>query len=126
MRTALEHLGMALFARQPDALDARQLLRIANVADETINRSLELVGRHERVDRERGNRLAGIGGLAGLLDEVDHIAAERGAVERAGEEADDQAQAVALVIADRQQMALVGALGVGERLALAIDHPAER
>ena len=51
---------------------------------------------------------------------------ERGAIERAGENADDQAQAVAFVIADRQQMAFVGALGIGQRLAVAIDHPADR
>ena len=43
-----------------------------------------------------------------------------------GKKPDDQAQAIALVIADRQKMAFVGALGIRQRLALAIDHPASR
>ena len=39
---------------------------------------------------------------------------------------DDQAQAVALVVADRKQQAFLRALGIGERLAVAADHPADR
>ena len=100
--------------------------RVTDVADHRIDVALELGGRHERVDRDRGDCLAGIGRLAGLLDEIDHVAAERRAIERAGEQSDDQAQAVALVVADRQQMALIGPLRIGQRLALLVDHPADR
>ena len=68
----------------------------------------------------------GIGRPAEVLGEIEHILPERRAVERAGEQPDDEAQAVALVLADRHQQALVHALGIGERLAFAVDHPADR
>jgi hypothetical protein len=47
----------------------------------------------------------------------------RRAVERPGEEADDEREPVALVAADRQQQPSA-ALRIGEGLALAVDHPA--
>ena len=119
-------LGVALLARQPDPLDARQPPRIADIADKLVDSALELAGGMKASIDNGRDRLAGIGRLAGLLDEIDHVAAERRAVECAGEEPDDQAQSGSLVVADRQQMAFVGALRIGQRLALAVDHPADR
>src|ERR1700722_9811782 len=91
VRAAVQKLGVALLARQPDALDAGQALRIADIADHLVDGALEIGGWHECLDRYRCNRLAGIGRLAGLLDEVDHLATERGAVERAGEQPNNEA-----------------------------------
>ena len=39
---------------------------------------------------------------------------------------DDEREPVALVVADRQQETFVGALRIGQRLALAVHHPADR
>src|SRR5580692_10696967 len=105
VRFALHHFSVALLARQPDALDARQPPRAADVADYLIDRALEVGRRHEGLDRDRGNRLPGIGGFAGFLDEIDDVAAKRRAIKCAGKEPDDEAQAVALVIADREEVA---------------------
>ena len=56
---------------------------------------------------------------------IDHVAAERRAVEHAGEQADHQRKPAALVAADRQQHALADLLRIGDRLAgLAVHHPA--
>ena|SRR5437764_6399219 len=74
VRAAVETFGMALLTGKPDALDARQPARLANVADETIHGLFELRGRHERLDRQRHDRLAGIGCLAGFFDEIDDLA----------------------------------------------------
>src|SRR5580704_2593453 len=125
VRAPLQQLGVALFAREPDALDARQPLRVADIADEVVDRALELGRRNESVDRYGRDRLSGIGRLAGFLDEIDHVATHRGAIERAGQDADDEAQTVALIFADRQQIAFIGFLRIGQRLAVAVDHPAD-
>ena len=56
---------------------------------------------------------------------IDDIAAERRAVQHAGEQPDHQRKPAALVAADRQQHALVDLLRIGDRLAgLAVHHPA--
>ena len=119
-------LMMALLAGQPDAIDPGQPLGAAHGADRRIDMALELRRRRERLDRNSDDGVAGIGGLALLLHVIDHLASEGRAVEHAGEQPDDQAQAVTLVVADRQQHAFVGAPGIGERLAVASDHPADR
>src|ERR1700733_6206313 len=74
MRTAVQKLGVALFARQPDALDARQSPGIADIADQAIDAALEFGRWHESLDRDRRDGLAGIGRLAGFLDEIDYLA----------------------------------------------------
>ena len=56
-------------------------------------------------------------GVRVVVVEVDDVAAHRRAVQRAGEQAEDQRQAVALVAADRQQEAFVRALRIGQRIA---------
>ena len=62
--------------------------------------------------------------------EVDHVPAHRRTAQGACEQADDHGEPIALVArlhaAERQQHAFVGAPGVGQWLALAIDHPAFR
>src|SRR6202048_1153618 len=70
--------------------------------------------------------MPGVGCLLRFFYEIDDLLAEGGSVESAGEEPDHQAQAIALVVADRKKEPLVRALGIGERLAVAIDHPAHR
>ncbi len=126
MRAAVEPLGVALLAGKPDAVNAGQPPRLTNVANETVDGVLELSRGHKGLDGQRHDRLAGIGCLASLFDKVDHLASHRGAVQRAGKERDDEAQPIAFIITDREQMAFVGALGIGQRLALAVDHPADR
>jgi hypothetical protein len=59
--------------------------------DHLIDRALELGGRHERVDRNRCDRLPSIGRFSGLLDEIDDVAPQRRAIECAGQEPDDEA-----------------------------------
>src|SRR5262249_60978961 len=82
-------LDMALLAGQPDALHGRQSLGAPHGADGDIHLPLELLGRGERLDRKRHHGMAGIGGLAGLLDKIDDLAAKRGRIENAGKEPDD-------------------------------------
>src|ERR1700716_1111045 len=123
---ALLPLEMTLLAGQPDALDPGQPLGAAHGADRGVHVALEVCHRHEAFDRDGDDGVAGVGRFARLLDEIDHVAPESGAVERAGEEPDDQAQARTLIVADREQEAFVGALGIGERLAVAAAHSADR
>ena len=117
-RACCDALGVALLARQPDALDARACARCAQVAHQRVDAPLERL-RRRRTRRGRSRRSPGrCWSRAVVVVEVDHVLAHRRAVQRAGEQADDQRQAVALVAADRQQEAFLGALRVGERLAL--------
>src|SRR5262249_4062109 len=68
MGTAIDPFGVALLAGKPDAVDAGQALRLTDIADETVHRFFELNRRHESLDRQRHDRLAGIGRLAGFFD----------------------------------------------------------
>jgi hypothetical protein len=84
---------------------------------------LELGDVAERRDVDRQDRLAGVRGALEIGVEVEHVLAHRRPVQRAGKQSDDEREPVALVAADRQQEALVRALRVGDRTALAVDHP---
>jgi hypothetical protein len=117
-------LRLALLAGQPDALDPGHALARAQVANELVDPALERRRVAERGEIDHRDRLAGVGGGREVAVEVEHVLAHRRAVERAGEQADDQREAVALVAADRQQEAFVGTLRVEQRPALAVDHPA--
>src|SRR5262249_24767248 len=103
-------LEMALLPGQPDALDSRPPLRGTHGADRGVALALECRRRRERLDRHRNDGMAGIGGLALLLDKIDDVAPERRLIERAGQQSRHQAQPIAFVIADRQQQALLRAL----------------
>src|SRR6516225_10988718 len=85
-RVAIEAFGVALLARQPDPLDAGQPPRPPDVTNKRIHRFFEIRRRHEGFYGQRHDRLAGVGRLAGLFDEIDHLAPDRGAIERPGEE----------------------------------------
>src|SRR5262249_10446711 len=82
---AILPLEMALLPRQPDALDSRQPLGAPHGADRGVDLALECRRRRERFDRHRNDGMAGIGGLALLLDEIDDVAPERRLIERAGQ-----------------------------------------
>ena len=78
--------------------------RITDIADHLVDAALESAGRHEG----RRSAIAAMAwpvlvAFAGVFDEADHVVAERGAIERAGQDTDDQAQPGILVIADREQ-----------------------
>src|SRR4029079_2722584 len=100
---ALDELGVALLAGQPDALDAGKPPRVTDIADHRVDRALEMLDRYERLDRERANGVAGIGRLVEVLDEIDPLTAHCRAIERARQKPDDEAQPRTLVLADRQQ-----------------------
>src|SRR5262249_34054705 len=78
---AILPLEMALLPRQPDALDSRQPLGAPHGADRGVDLALECRRRRERFDRHRNDGMAGIGGLALLLDEIDDVAPERRLIE---------------------------------------------
>jgi len=62
--------------------------------------------------------------------EIDHLSAHRRPAQGSRQQANDQRKPIALVAsfhtAERQQHALVGPGRIGQRLALAVDHPAFR
>ena len=68
--------------------------------------------------------MAGVGDRGIVSVEVDHVLAHGRAIQRAAQQADDQRQPVTLVAADGQQETFIRALGVGERLAFTVYHPA--
>src|SRR6516165_7077219 len=65
----------SLPSHQPSGAMPR--LRAAHGADRGIDLALEYRHRRERFDRHRNDGMAGIGGLALLLDEIDDVAPER-------------------------------------------------
>ncbi len=81
-----------------------------------------------RIKRDTSSATTNWPVLVGLLPgprSIDHVVAEGRAVEHACEQPDDQREARALVVADRQQHALADLLRIEDRLAgLAVDHPA--
>ena len=81
--------------------------------------------RQEARDIERDDEVPGVG-LARIVGiEIDHVAAERRAIERPGDQPEHHGEAAALVAADRQQQAFGGAPGIGDVLAgLGVHHPA--
>ena len=102
-------------------------LRRGEVADVAIDLGLEQVGRDEARDVERDDELPDIEITAHRRREIADVAAERGAVERARQQADDDRQPGAFVVAHRQIGAVVDSLGIGDRRAvLAVLHPAFR
>src|SRR5258708_38334635 len=107
---------MALLAGKPDALDPGQPFGRAHGANRYVDLALELLRRCEGFDRERDNGMTGICRLARLLDEIDDVSPERCRIENSGEKPDDQAQAITLVIANRDKEAFIGALGIGNGL----------
>src|SRR6266571_4827701 len=118
---ALFELRAALLPGQPDARHTRHALRPADLARELVHTALELVHVAEGGDRDRDDRVAGVGGRHIVGVEVDGLASHRCAVQRSREEAEHQGEPVTLVAADRNQQALIGALRIGERPALMID-----
>ena len=99
---------------------------MTDIANKSVHGFFELGRRREGLDRQRHDRLAGIGRFAGLFDEIDYLASYRRPIERPRKQRNNQTQALAFVIADREQITFVCALGVGQRFAFAIDHPADR
>ncbi len=94
---------MALLARQPDAIDARQPLAVANVADQPVDRLLEVGRLTKCLEIDHQYRLPGIGGRRVILVEIDHIAPHRRAIQGTGQQAHHQRQPISLMTADRQQ-----------------------
>ena len=89
-----------------------------------VDLGLELRQRLEARWIERNHELPGIGDLARIGVEIDAIATEQRAVERAGEQAEHQRKAGALVAAHRQQQRLAAFLRIGDCGAgFRIDHP---
>src|SRR5882757_9309157 len=82
----------ALIARQTHRVIARQRLGIAQAADVAIDLGLELVERLEAAGIERQHELPGVGGRRRIGVEVDAVAAEQRAVERAREQTEHQRQ----------------------------------
>src|SRR5262249_22656899 len=110
--------GAALFARQPHLVEARQRLRGAQVAQVAVDVALERVERREAGDVERDDEVPGVADVGVVEVEVEHVAAEGGAVERPGEEPEHEREAASLVTADRQQHALAALCRVGQRLGV--------
>ena len=73
--------------------------------------AVNAVERDEARDVERHDEVAVVAGALVVVVEVDHVAPERRAVERAGKEAEHQRKPAALVAADRQQQAVGAARG---------------
>src|SRR5450631_876131 len=116
--------GAALLSRQPDTIDVRHAAAAMQVVDQRIDTILERIRVAESCNVDGDNRLAGVGGAGVVVIEVDHVLAHRSAVQRSGEQADDECESVTLVSADRQEETLFGAARIGERLPVTIDHPA--
>ena len=121
---------MAAFAGQPDAVHARACARWrASRAPPCRRCALNAATSPNACDVDRDDRLAGVGDAVVVVVEVDHLAAHRGAVRacrRAGRRSAPGHSPCSRLLPDRQQEAFVGALRVGQRLALAVDHPAHR
>jgi len=99
MLLSFEEPLAALLAGQEDALEALHALRAADVAREPVHPAFEPFQIVEGGNVDGEDRLAGVGGRGVVGVEVDHIASHRGVVERAGEDAEHQRHAVALVAA---------------------------
>ncbi len=81
---------LALLAGEPHRLAAGQRLRVAQVADVAIHLGGERRERREARDIDGDDEVPGVAGAFVIGVEVDHVAAERRAVERAREEAEHQ------------------------------------
>src|SRR5207244_4676353 len=116
-----------LLTGQTHHIETRQWLRRAQIAQMAIHLSLERVERRETRHIERDDEVPGIAGISVVEIEVEHLAAEGCAIERAGEQPENKRKAAAFVAANRQQHALAAPCRIGERLAiLGVDHPAFR
>lgn len=92
-----------------------------------IDLGFESLERDKSRNIDRNDEVPGIGRTLVVGIEIDNIAAESGAVEHAGDEAEHQSQPRAFIFAHRQQQAFMRAVGVGDRRAgLRIDKPAFR
>src|SRR6266511_5582666 len=113
---------MALLAREADALNVGHPLRIPHLADHFIDVALKRFNKREARDIKRDNYLPGIRRRLVVFVEVDHVATECGTVQRAGKQAEDEREAIALVTADRKQEALFSSSRVSQRFAERVDH----
>src|SRR5690606_1452959 len=96
---------------------SRQRFRSAQVGDLTVDLGRKLVERLEACNVERDDELSGVGERVRMRVEVDDVAAERRAVERAAEQAEDQREPRALVAAEREQQPVHALRGIGDRAA---------
>ena len=89
-----------------------------------VDLGLEVLDLLKLAGVEREHELSGIGDLAGLQVEVDAVAAEQRAVERAAQQAQHQRQSGALVAGHRQQQRLGALVRIGDGGArFGVDHP---
>src|SRR6516164_10839508 len=86
----LSAAGGAALARQADRIEAREKPRAAQIANVPIDFGRESLQRHEPRDVDGNDTMSSIGRAVGGGVEIDHVAAERRAVEHAGNEPDHQ------------------------------------
>ena len=75
-------------------------------------------------ERDCNDHLASVRRRGIVGKEINHIASHRRTVQRAGEQAGHQHEPIALIATDRHKKPFVCPAWVGERLPLAIYHPA--
>ena len=86
----------AALARNAHGLVLRQRFRCTQLRKNARGTLGDDIGIAEGPKIDRGDELAGVGRAFGIVGEVDDIAAEGGTVEHAGEQADRDAEAIAL------------------------------
>ena len=101
-----------MLAWKADSVDSDHLLRIVHLPNHLVHVPLEHFDRRETRHIERDDHMTRVGRSLVVFIEVDHVAAKRSAVERAGKQTEYQGEAIAFVAADGEQETFLGALRV--------------
>src|SRR4029434_10412177 len=117
---------MALFAWESNVIDPGHARRISKIAYDIVHFALQRFNRREARDVERDDHLTRIRRSRVVFVEVDHVASERGAVQRTGKQTEHKREAISFVAADGKQQAFLSSLRVSQGVAVRIDHPTFR
>src|SRR4030095_2966979 len=98
---------MALLAWESNVIDPGHARRISEIAYDLVHLALQRFNRREAGDVERDDHLTRVRRSRVVFVEVDHVASERGAVQRTGKQTEYKRQARSFVAADRQQKAFL-------------------
>ena len=114
MRRALQPRRVALLAWKADSVDSDHLLRFAHLPNHLVHLPLECFDRRKARHIECYDYLTRVGRSLVIFIEVDHVAAKRRSIERAGKQTEYQREAIPFVAADWEEEPFLGALRIGQ------------